>query len=99
MEFKSFLKTEEKLQDVLNNAVMFFIKDDGVFACPEEERLVFAKIKEPDEDVTDINDLKFMATNLLRLLNGEEIDNMFGVKDLPKIKIIDKETAKKKLKK
>ena len=40
----------EKIKDIIDgNLVLFFSKDDEFFGCPEESRLVFAKIKNPEE--------------------------------------------------
>jgi hypothetical protein len=91
-------KAEEVLSD--DSLCMYFTMGDDVFGAPEESRLVFAKIKDPkDEDRPNLKDAMFSAIDLLRVMHGEKIERMFGMKDLPKIKVIDKETLAKLLRK
>jgi hypothetical protein len=96
----------ETLDDNLSNLldgrgyIMFFKKENEIFGAPEESRIMFARMKTPEKQDTD--DLMepggFLAFNLLKSLMGDMSPNLFGPKDLKKIKIIDREDAEKKLK-
>jgi hypothetical protein len=75
--------------------VIFFKKGDGLYGAPEESRLVFAKLKNPDEEVPDgwADDASFMAVNLLKALGGERTHNVFGAGDLDDIEVMDKDNV------
>ena len=64
-------------------------KDTGdVFGADEPSRVAFARMKVPDDDAPEGWDdqANFMATNLCKMLNGEEgTDTVFGKKDLDKL--------------
>lgn len=95
------LQTErkEKVRSMINsNLILFFNKDGEYFGCPEESRLVFAKLKVPDEDVTPAWDEEaaFLAYNLSKSLEEDEIPKrLFYKKDMDDLKIIDKEDLEK----
>ena len=99
--FRLWLEDKEskhnKVQSLVNgqNLILFFTKNSALFGAPEESRLVFAKMKSPDEDMPDgwEDEANFIAFDLMRALAGERIENMFGKKDLNDIKIIDPEKA------
>jgi hypothetical protein len=101
LAFKSWLSEEEaKQQRVRNiidgqNLILFFTKDNGVFGAPEESRLVFAKLKIPDDETPTgwEDDASFAAFDLLKALGGERVQNLFSKKDLGKIKVVDKDKA------
>jgi len=94
---------ENKIKTLLDGQglILFFKKDGQIYGAPEESRLIFAKMKTPDEDVNDdwIKEANFMALNLKKALLGKEIESMFSTKDLKSIKIIDRDEAEKLLKK
>jgi hypothetical protein len=91
----------EKIKTMIDgNLVLFFNKDNEYFGCPEESRLVFAKIKSPDEDdaASWADEAGFLALNLSRALEGEDEEppkKLFYKKDLDDIKIMDKEELEK----
>jgi hypothetical protein len=70
---------------------LFFQKGDSFFGAPEESRVIFARLKNPDEDTPEewVNQASFMAINLDDMDDGRGIQSVFGGKDLPEIKIID----------
>lgn len=82
------------------NLVLFFKKDDDYFGCPEESRLVFAKLKNPDEDADEgwADEAAFLALNLSRALSDdyeEPPKKLFYKKDLDDLKMVDKEEVDK----
>ena len=81
-----------------NQCILFFQRGDDVFGAPEESRLVFAKMKSDDDmPPTWKDDAKFIALNLIQSLLGQRVENMFGTKDIPNIKLIDRENAVEQL--
>lgn len=102
MQFRKYLIEEDKsskIDNIINgqNLILFFKKDNNIFGAPEESRLIFAKMKNPDEDVTDdwATEAKFSAFDLMQALMGKEVQNLFSSVDIPKIQIIDDNKAKK----
>ena len=80
--------------------IMFFKKDGEVFGAPEESRIMFARLKNPENGGNDLAEPGgFMAFNLLKSLMGDMSPNLFGPHDLGKIKVIDRDDAEKQLKK
>jgi hypothetical protein len=79
--------------------VMFFKVDKKLYGAPEESRVVFAKMKSSDDEVSDDwkNDANFMGLNLEKALEGVKAHNLFSMKDLEKIRIIEKEKMEKLL--
>lgn len=93
---------KEKIKSMLDNGnlIFFFSKDGEFFGCPEESRLVFAKIKHPDDDVTPAwaDEAAFMAYNLSKALTAEEMpQRLFSKPDISNIQILDKEKIEKLL--
>jgi hypothetical protein len=90
---------DDKIHTLVNNPsfILFFQKDGDIFGAPEESRVVFAHLKNPDEDEGPNEDVDFMAINISRALRGEGPHTLFGKKDLKKIHVLDREKAKKKL--
>lgn len=74
---------------------LFFQKDGSIFGAPEESRVIFARMKNPDPDTPSdwVNQASFMAINLDDMHNGRGIQSVFGGKDLPEIKVIDQGKA------
>lgn len=102
----NYLENEEKTQkinDIINGnqLILFFVKDGKVFGAPEESRVVFAKLKNPDDDIDDdwVKDANFAAFDLAKALGGEEIENIFSANDLKDIKVIEPEEVEKALQK
>ena len=91
----------EKILDK-HEVILFFVVGKELFGAPEPSRLIFAKLNTEDEDDPMEpgfrDEARFSAVNLLRCMEGEDengIERVFGLKDLPKIKVIDKEGAVK----
>jgi hypothetical protein len=83
-----------------NNFVFFFEKNKEIFGAPEESRLIFARMKNPESvDRTWVNDANFSGLNLNKALHGEKTENLFNISDLNKIKILNQEEAYDKLSK
>lgn len=78
---------------------MFFSKGEDVFGTGEDGRVVFAKLKKPDEETTPgwVEEASFSAINLSKAVNGNPAQHVFSKKDLKEIKIIDRDDAAKKL--
>jgi len=100
----NYLESEEKEQKVKNllngqNLILFFTSGNGIFGAPEESRVIFAKMKSPDQDTAEdwVDDANFAAFDLAKALQGKETENLFGIKDLDSIKIIDRDKAEKML--
>ena len=74
------------------NLVMFFKKGDSIYGCPEESRITYAIMKNPDDETSDkwIDDANFMAMNLNKALMGAKVHNIFANKDIGEIKVLDK---------
>lgn len=96
----AILEAEKSVNDVLDRhgLILFFKNGDDIFGAPEESRLIFAKLKSDDED-DPMNpgfrdEARFMAINLLKAIHGgseESTENVFSLKDLPKLKVCDRE--------
>jgi hypothetical protein len=78
--------------------ILFFTKTGDVFGAPEESRVVFSRLKNPEEgeDWFD-DDANFMATNLSGIIRGGGSQCVFGKGDMKAIKIIDKDQAAERL--
>lgn len=78
-----------------NGLIVFFYKDGEVFGAPEEGRLVFAKMKQPDEDTNSdwVKEASFTAFRLKDALEGREVASLFQKKDLKTLKVISREKA------
>lgn len=83
---------ENRLRDLINTngLIMFFQKDDSMFGCPENGRIVFARMKSEE----GMNDANFIALNLS---SDEPSRQIIQNDDLNKLKIVDLEDAIKKI--
>jgi len=105
LHFRVWLEDKEdkknKIRNLIDgqNLIFFFKKGDNIFGGPEESRLVFAKMKSPDEDMPDnwADEANFAAFDLFNALQGNQVMNMFGGKDLNDINVISPEEAEQKL--
>ena len=96
--FVKMEKTEEILDD--DSICFYFTMGGSVYGGSEESRLIFAKCKDPkDEDKKVMKDAMFSAVDLTKTQQGNKSERMFGFKDVPKIKIIDRSELEKILKK
>jgi hypothetical protein len=88
-----------QLLDRTGEFVFFFEFEKSVYGAPEDSRIVFAKLKHPDEDMVGKakEEANFIAVNLDKIIEGQGTQRIFGIKDVGKIHVIDKETAAEKL--
>lgn len=99
-------KKHKKLSNLLDQQglSLFFRKDGEIFGCPEDSRVIFARLKTGDTKEPFMpnfkEDIRFVAFNLDKAIHGKEeesIQTLFGFKDLKNIKVISKEKAIKSL--
>lgn len=92
---------KDKLAKVVedDNFSFFFQKDKEFFGAPEESRIVFARMKNPDEDSDKewAKDANFIGIDIEKAAKGEQVQRLFGLKDLKEIKVIEKDEVLKKL--
>lgn len=83
---------ESRLRDLINTngLVMFFQKNDEMFGCPENGRIVFARMKS-EEGMDDAN---FVALNLS---SDEPARHVVQSADVDKLKVMDLEDLVKKI--
>lgn len=100
--FKSFIeeavrdkKHVDKINGIIeiNGLIFFFIKDGEVYGAPEEGRMVFAMMKDPNDDNIGIEDASFAAYSMKQAIAGREIARAFNKKDLKGISVIDQKKA------
>lgn len=99
-------EAEKSVDELLNRhgLILFFKKGDDYFGAPEESRVIFAKLKDKDDDdpmnPAFRDEAKFMAINLIKSMFGgpeDSVQTMFSLKDLPKIKVCDRDEVIKKI--
>lgn len=80
---------------------LFFKKDGRLYGATETARITFARMKNPEnnEDSAWGKDATFVAYDLERFTEKDEKKSVFGASDLPDIKPLDEDEAKKILKK
>jgi len=106
-KFRKWLALDEDAQERVNalidqsGHILFFKKDGDVFGATEDSRVIFAKIKNPDDDMPEDweNEASFSADNLNKRIRGEPGQHVFCKEDFKKMEIIDREDAVKSLKK
>ena len=70
--------------------MLFFEKDKTIFGAPEESRLVFARMKNPEKgDDAWAKSANFIGLDLNKAVSGEKSQNVFSAADLKKIRVID----------
>jgi hypothetical protein len=102
LSFRHFYENDERAQKLMDNPhISFFFRKDGeVFGGPEESRLVFARMKNPERgEKTWAAEASFAAVGLKRAIDGDVVQRLFSGKDLDSIEVLDKEKAFKGLKK
>lgn len=102
-----FQENKKKQLDELfdkHDLTLFFKKDKQIYGCPEEGRVIFAKLKAGDNlsamMIGKKEDVKFLAYNLSKAMYGNEdeaIQTLLGKPDLKSIKVISREKAIEKL--
>jgi len=77
------------------NLVFFFKHDGDVFGAPEQHRVVFARMKQPDEETSKewIKDAHFTAINLSKVVTGRPAEAIFYSNDLKSVDVVDKDGA------
>ena len=94
-------RTLDQIKSMLevNGFVLFFKLDNRLYAAPEESRLTFARMKNPDEETDDNwrEEATFLAVDLDKALEGEKSERVFNFDDLEKIKVISQEESEKQL--
>lgn len=87
--------TKDQIKQILDGGdfVLFFKKGNEVFASNEQSRVVFATMKNPDNELPKnwSKEANFMAIDLGKALEGYTVKKIFDKKDLKDIKIIDSE--------
>jgi|688.fasta_scaffold08426_6 hypothetical protein len=80
--------------------IMFFKKDNEYFGCGEDGRIVFAKMKNPDDDMPESweDDASFTATNLSKMVKGEPSQQVFNKKSMKNLKVVDGDKVVEQLK-
>ncbi len=88
---------ENKVRSLLDGLILFFRKNSLLFGAPEESRVTFARLKNPEkDDVSGFQDeATFMALNLIDALMGKNSQSLFGYKDLNSIKVLGKDQCEK----
>ena len=89
---------KKKLKMMLDGGglIFYFRYKDEVYCAPEGSRVTFAKMKDPDdEDHTPgwLREANFMATNLTKMGQGQQVQTIFGEKDLKDVDVLSKEEA------
>jgi hypothetical protein len=95
-------EAREKIGDMLDahQLSLFFKKGKDYFGAPENSRIIFAKLKNDDEEDDDPmmpgfrDEAKFLALNLLKSMIGgaeDSSETMFGLPDIPQIKVCDRD--------
>lgn len=78
-----------------NGLVFFFKKEGKLYGAPEQSRLTFAKMKNPNEDEKEFcKDATFKAFDLDS--KDEKKELIFTIKDLDEIEVMDKSEIKQK---
>lgn len=98
IEEKDKENKQNKVKSVIDgkNLIMFFKKGDSIFGAPEDSRIVYAQLMNPDDDWVT-NDANFLAHDLVQALSGNSTDNLFSQTDLPQINIITRDEAENEL--
>ena len=81
--------------------ILFFKNNDDIFGCGEDGRMVFARMKNPDEDSPEewADEANFIAQNLSKMIRGEPSQGVFCKNDLKKIKVMDRDDVVDELRK
>jgi len=94
---------EDKLNALFDGLgiILFFEKDKEIFGSGEDGRVVFAKLKNPDDDLPSgwEDEASFSAHNLSKIAKGETAQHVFNKESLKDIQVLDKEEAVDQLRK
>ena len=102
-EFMLESEIETKINSLVDGqgCIMFFKKEDNVFGCTEEGRVVFARMKNPDDDLPKgwTDEASFSVYNLNKMVRGESGERVLKKDDLDSIKVIERDEVVEELKK
>lgn len=94
-------ENDSKLRHFLDmqGLILFFKKGDEYFGAGEDSRVVFARLKNPDSDVSKGwgEEASFTATNLNKMVRGEPSTHVFSKDDIKKIKVVDRDDVVREL--
>ena len=107
MNFKNWFQIDEdaekRVQSIIDGEgfVMFFKKEGDIYGASEDSRIIFAKMKNPDEELPKDwdDDASFSAHNMNKILRGEPSEHVFRKKDFKELKVVDKDDVVQELKK
>lgn len=107
LNFREWFRTDENAEERINSLIdgegyiLFFKKDGDIFAADEDSRVVFAKMKNPDDEMPANweEEANFSAHNMQKLLRGEPGEHIFSKKDLKEIEVVTRESVVEDLKK
>lgn len=104
IKFKDWLnsvkKTEKEFDNLVNKneITIFYVINGELFGGNEKSRILFSKLKNNDYEQEKIlnpnfkNDSRFLAYNILKSLIEPDLCQVsFSIKDIPNIKIFNKE--------
>lgn len=99
MGFRKWLYAEEKADARLQRFIddqeitMFFKADSSYFGACEGARIIFAQMKNPPEDLPSNweKTASFHAYNLEKAIEHEIVEEVFDMKRIKKIQIVDRE--------
>lgn len=82
-----------------NGLIMFFKKDKEYFGVGEDGRIVFAKMKQPEDSMPEgwEKEASFTAMNLSKVVKGQPSQHVFDHKDIKKIEIVDQDEVVNKI--
>jgi hypothetical protein len=102
-EFRDLMDRWDEARRLMleNDLCLFFKKDGRLYGATEVGRITFARMKNPenDEDRAWRKEASFTAYDLEDTSKGEEKTSVFGLADLPDIKTVSEEKARRMLKK
>lgn len=90
-------ENEKKISQVMDEYIFFFQKGKDIFGGTEDSRLVYARMKHPDDDGNWADEADFSGFDLRAAMKGEKVQKLFNKKDLDEIKVLDGEKVRKML--
>lgn len=95
--WNNYLFQENKIQKFLdeNQLIFFFEKDGELYGSSEDGRMAFAVMNDKDESKSIKKEIRVLAVNLLKSIENEKSESMFGIKQMKKIKVLDRDEVEK----
>jgi hypothetical protein len=80
--------------------IMFFKKENDYFGCDEDGRIVFAKMKNPDEEMPEgwEKEANFTAININKMIKGDLVEHVFDINSIKKLKVVSIDDVVEKFK-